>query len=592
MGGILRRALALCSVRSNVAISVGSKALRLVNVKRTFSGFELDASFYYKSISGSSIDPGNIPAIISDSGMAGNGFGKANVIDLACGPVLFNKIVDIPKMRKREAITALKFIERDAAPFSLTEAGADIWILGEGGAPGKMRVMLSALSKNEILKRKDRLRNSGLNFCGVSTVTAGLSALIRHSRLIDTRSTVLFVNIGDDHTGIYILKDGVPVFTRETQIGAGHFPQAITHNSRRGPDGPIEPEEAQSILVNYGLPLSESWACPRLDARKMKEYVSQPSHRLESEISRSIEFYRNTRNASAIDQALLIGEGALLKNMDGFVSEAAGVDFIVYDPFDDFIKIKTGDQTISSVSHCGPALASLAGLAIDRGRTLNVANLENRRRAALLIRRHPALTGLTALILMMTIAFSIWSTMISRIDERIYLLSQEVSSLKKKSFLYENLLSRLAVAENRNRELKDTINSYPQLSGVGHDWNLIFHDIASSMPANSALTKCSIDFSDDAPISGLKKRKGPGGNRVRLEGIIVGANPDRIAELTQIYYRLSSSSLFNSISIGKTVRTTDKNTDTEMLNFEIWAGLPSGSSKLASPSPSIGQQGS
>ncbi|VAX25465.1 hypothetical protein MNBD_NITROSPINAE04-2315 [hydrothermal vent metagenome] len=592
MGWIVRRIVSFCSFRSNAAISVGSTILRLVSIKRNLSGFELGVLFSHKSSSGFSNDPGNISTVIRESGIDANGLFKANVTDLACGPVLFNKIVDIPKMRKREAITALKFTERDAAPFSLTDAGADIWVLGEGGAPGKMRVMLSALSKNEILKRKGRLQNSGLNFRGVSTVTAGLSALIRHSRLIETRSTVLFVNIGDDCTGIYILKDGAPIFARETQIGAGHFSQAIAQNSRHGPDGPVELEEAQSILTNYGLPLSESWDCPRLNARKMKEYISQPLHRLESEISRSVEFYRNTRHVSTIDRALLIGEGALLKNMDGFVSETTGVDFTVYDPFDDFIKIKTGDQTGSSVSHCGPALASLAGLAIDRGRTLNVANLENRRKAALLIRRRPALAGLAALILATAMAFSIWSTMISKIDERIYLLSQEVSSLKKKSFLYENLLSRLAAAENRNRDLQDKIGSYPQLSGAGHDWNLIFHDIASSMSANSALTKCSIDFRDDAPISGLKRKRGPGGNRVRLEGIIVGANPDRIAELTQIYYRLSSSSLFHSISIGKTVRMTDENDNTEMLNFEIWADLPSGSSKLASPSPSIGRKGS
>jgi len=592
MGGIVRRILSFRHIGSNAAISVDSRMIRLVTIKRNLARFELDAFFSHKSSLRLTNDPGNISTIIRESGIGGKGLFKANVTDLACGPVLFNKIVDVPRMPRREAITALKFVERDVAPFSLQDAEADVRILEERGASGKMRVMLSALLKNEILKRKNRLQNSGLNFRGVSTVTAGLSSLLRHSKLLDIRSTILFVSIGIDCTGIHILRNGAPIFTRETQIGVGHFARAIVSNSGQGRTNPIELEEAESILLDYGIPQSESWACPRLDAREMKKYISKASNRLETEISRSIEFYRNTRNIPTIDKALIIGEGALYKNMDSFISEKTGVDFTIYDPFDDFIKVKTGDQTSFSAKRYGPAFATLAGLAIDTRQALNVADNGHQHRAATLMRKHPALTGLAAFIVAIAVALSAWSNQVLEIDGRIRAMSDEVSSLEKKSFVYENLLSRLDEVEKSNRYLRKTIDAYPKLSGSGHDWSLIFHDIASSMTANSALTKCSIDFSGDAALFSEKRNMGPGGNRIRLEGIIVGANSDRIAELTQIYERLSSSSLFYSISISKTARTVNETDDMEMLNFEIWAGLPSGSSKLASPSSFSGLRGS
>jgi Tfp pilus assembly PilM family ATPase len=154
--------------------------------------------------------------------------------------------------------------------------------------------------------------------------------------------------------------NGLPQFTRVINLGYETLVEALMSN--RG----IEAHEAEALRINVGLSGGDPPAgdYEATTVAEIHEVLDVAAEAFADEIRRSIDYYHSQENEGSISRVLLSGEGALTRNVCGYLTQALHLAVELGNPLQHITENKTqwAEPDLQAMS---PRLAIALGLAIE-----------------------------------------------------------------------------------------------------------------------------------------------------------------------------------------------------------------------------------
>lgn len=235
-------------------------------------------------------------------------------------------------------------------PYPLTEVNLDFKVIGPSPIDlNKVQVLLAASRSENVDQRVDALVFGGLQ---TKVVDIESHATERAYNLIcdnlpDYPKTVALIDIGHEHTTLYIAKDGEFVYSREQLFGGAQLTESIQNKYGLSFKEATQSKHRQTLPADYRHEIF----MPFIDS-----FIQQ--------VNRSLQFYFSSSHETKIDHILLSGGSAALPDMSFIVQHKLDIPVSKADPFcnmtiDDSIdKDKLASDAPSLMKACGLALRS------------------------------------------------------------------------------------------------------------------------------------------------------------------------------------------------------------------------------------------
>jgi type IV pilus assembly protein PilM len=205
-------------------------------------------------------------------------------------------------------------------PYPLDEVAIDFERQGPSRKnEGMVEVLLAACKKENVDLRVDALQIGGYE---ARVVDIEAYAMERAFRLLceqmdlNVAGVVAIMDIGATMTTIYILRDGVSIYTREQVFGGGRLSQAI--QSRYS----LSPAEAEAAIISGELP--QSYEVDVLEPFREE---------LTEQLARSLQFFFSSSQYNDVDLIVLAGGAASTKGLASMMQEALSTTTVVANPF-------------------------------------------------------------------------------------------------------------------------------------------------------------------------------------------------------------------------------------------------------------------
>ncbi len=307
--------------------------------------------------------------------------------DVCCsisGDSVIVRYLQFPDMPDDELGYALRLQAEEFIPFRLDEVNLDYYRLTPTTKdPGKKAdLILVAARKDLVTRRVDILRSAGLNPVIMDTDSFAVLNCVESVHTFGGDEVLALVSMGATYTNINIFEGNISRFARDITAGGNTISQAISSRMQ------LSFSEAERIKCEEGFVSSQDVVQERPastpgiaevikdtvekitgepmdgDSRKAKlnGIIRVPVQNLLTEIRRSLQFYENQPNGKPINKILLTGGGAMLKNLDQYMSERLGLPVTVISPIEN-AEIKNPSQA-DRIKTIAPRLTVAIGLAL------------------------------------------------------------------------------------------------------------------------------------------------------------------------------------------------------------------------------------
>ncbi|MFA6307211.1 MAG: pilus assembly protein PilM, partial [Patescibacteria group bacterium] len=355
------------SSTSYLGIDIGTSSIKMVELENFKNQAKLK-TYGYADVSinvlSSSIDKNNqiIADYIVEIAQKSNVQTRQVVAALPTFSV-FNFIINLPPMPKKDLSSAIKWEAKKFIPVPLEEMILDWKILNKKtidkdddekikttddkketdntslnkekttsktalknedklfsntGNTNNYRILLTAAPKNLVARYIDIFKRANLNLLSLETEAFALS----RSLIGNDTSTVMIVDIGATTADICIIEQGVPILNRGIDTG-GEF---ITKNIMNSLN--VNQERAEQFKRDFGLAGGGFKNVPDVIQKSLNSIIN--------EIKYVFELYQRQDN-SRIEKIVLTGGSAFLPNLPEYLSELLNLQVIIGDPWDRII---------------------------------------------------------------------------------------------------------------------------------------------------------------------------------------------------------------------------------------------------------------
>jgi type IV pilus assembly protein PilM len=216
-------------------------------------------------------------------------------------------------------------------PFPREEADVDFQRLGteiDDDGIERVEVLLVATPKEISDRYLEVFQMAGLNLKVLEVSSFSLIRAIR-SQLLQFVSgeAVALVNIESDGSEISIVMDGVPQFNRKIPIGTQQMQMALSRAMN------LPSSMGAELLQGMTIPVSNAKdTMAGLDENPSAAAIMRILSGLSDELRRSIDFYLNQGDSLEVVQVFLSGPGAVLGQIDEFLTQRLGITSVLIDP--------------------------------------------------------------------------------------------------------------------------------------------------------------------------------------------------------------------------------------------------------------------
>ncbi|GAB4252331.1 MAG: type IV pilus assembly protein PilM [Thermoleophilia bacterium] len=279
------------------------------------------------------------------------------------------RTIEVPEMEEGELRGAIEFQAQDYIPIPIEEVVLDFQVVSrytdEDGV-GKMQVLLVAAQRDMIDGFMEAAKEAGLKVEGIDvSAFALIRALAPQVSFVDQGadedSAFAIVNISSSVSTLVVALDGVPKFTRIINFAYDNMVGALTEGQG------IPFEDAVALLERVGLPgphePDEETYNP-VTISETQHTLSRVVEELGDELRRSLDYYQSQEYATYIDRVAITGRGAMVRNIDAFLSDVLNVTVELGNPLVKISRNESGqsDEVLAAVA---PRLAVALGLALD-----------------------------------------------------------------------------------------------------------------------------------------------------------------------------------------------------------------------------------
>lgn len=233
---------------------------------------------------------------------------------------IFTRLVTVPKVEESKLEELIYWEARQYIPLPITEVQLDYIPITEREVNGKkmMQMLLVAAPKTLVDKYIDILTKAGLKLLALETETIATSRAVTYN-IDSSKGTVMVLDFGSNGTDMSVIKDSKMIFSQSLSTGSDALTKAIAS------DFNLEMSQAEQYKVTYGLDQTQAEG-------KIYRSVEPIMQIIVDEVNRTLNFFRTQLSDSVPSVIYIVGDGAKLKALDGYLSEKVGIEISRINP--------------------------------------------------------------------------------------------------------------------------------------------------------------------------------------------------------------------------------------------------------------------
>ncbi|RYY00409.1 type IV pilus assembly protein PilM [bacterium] len=316
-----------------IGIDITNEAVIISQLRKTKNGIELEklvsASTPQNAIrDGEIIDTGSVAQVIQEL-MEKNQIVATKALTTVSGQAVIIRTIQFPSMSPKELKEVVLHEAERYIPFAMEDVNVDFQILEEIEDEGinKVEVLLVAAQKQFINSYVETFVIAGLKLIGIDVasfaVARALSSVENGS--LGSGEPIVLVLIRGETTDINVFQNGMPKFSRSIPIGSTTFIETIATNLS------VSLEEAIQIFDKVVVPLAGQNVSDDQMVELASNEIRTTLRELTTEIQRSLDYYQS-QGSERVQQLILCGRGAKIKNLDKHLSMNLGLDVEISNP--------------------------------------------------------------------------------------------------------------------------------------------------------------------------------------------------------------------------------------------------------------------
>ena len=304
----------------------------------------------------------------------------------ASGANVSMKRMTIPVMPDEEIKNALLWEAKNMVPFPIENAAMDFYKIAKvaEALTDKYDIMFAAAGKDVMDLLSAVSKESGVKFTGVTLIPLALRTLLSRSGRCEKNKVNAVIDIGADSASINLLKGDTLNFTREITVAGDSITKAMTGLlvSDRWQMN-LTYEQAEDIKIRYGIPVKDSTEASDtgVPLAHVYEMMAPTLRRLQNEIMRSFDYYKEEFREEKIDRIFLTGGSADLMHLDEFLSNALGIKVESLDPVENLRIDPSSGIDIATLKKVSSRLALAVGLALEQSEKINLLKVKVKERS-------------------------------------------------------------------------------------------------------------------------------------------------------------------------------------------------------------------
>jgi type IV pilus assembly protein PilM len=465
---------------------------------------------------------------------------KQAVIGLA-GKGVATRRLTLPNIPEEEIQEAIRWQAGELFPFALGDAMLAFQILerDDSSAQAKQEVLAAAATRETVMEHIALLQEADLEPVGLLAEPHALEQFWRTANLADDEEgSIAVLDLGARKTSIHIFQGGELQFSRYVPTSGDAFTMALSGMIRAGEQEiELNTAQAEKLKREHGIPSVEDRGKTGegIPISQLAVRIRPVLEKLETEISRSFDYYAFQFQGETITRLLLTGGGAQLKGIETFFSDRFDVRVGFLDPL---APIVIQDSPVfSEVDAANRMVLTVAmGLALPLTERFNLLPLDlqpHRKRWSV---RAPVAYAILGLLLLLPLGQYAYQS-----QRSVSTLKRAVTLKKSKLEQYQYIFREHARLQAENSQLDARLARLPSLDLRVPRMAAALRLISQKIPADVALTNIDVE---------QKEGEGGEGLEVRLSGLIYGRKDEAFPIVTKFTEDLDKEPIFSNVQLG------------------------------------------
>jgi type IV pilus assembly protein PilM len=542
------------SPKKHLAIDIGNHAIKILELRSTAKGIDL-VHYAVAPTPPGGFQVSVLAAQLKEMLQQHSIKTKLAVASVS-GEGVATRRLALTNITEDEIQEAIRRQGEELFPFPLVDAMLAFQILDgeDSSAQKKYEVLVAAATRETVLEHIAVLREAGLQPLGLMAESHALAQLWRSARLgEDEKGAVAVLDLGAQKTSIHIFEGGRLRFSRYVPTAGETFTRALTGVIRVGEqDIELNTAQAEKVKREHGIPSVEDRGKTGegIPISQLAVRIRPVLEKLETEISRSFDYYAFQFQGETISRLFLTGGGAQLKGIETFFTDRFDLRVGFLDPL---APIAIEDSSvITEVDAANRMVLTVAvGLALPFTQRFNLLADElepPRKRWGV---RVPVAYAILGFLLLLPLGQYVYKS-----QRRLSTLERAVTVKKSKFNQYQYIFREHDRLQEESAQLDARLASLPSLDLRMPQIAAALRLISQKIPEDAALT--TIDVED---------KEGEGGLKVRLSGLIYGQKEEAFPTVTKFMEDLEKAPIFQNVQLGDA--GDEKAPQPAVLNFEI-----------------------
>ena len=523
--------------KSHLGIDIGSHTIKIVELRTTAKGIDL---VHHAT---ASTPPGGfqVPVLAAQlkEMLQENRIKTKQAVVALAGKGVAARRLSLPKIPEEEIQEAIRWQAGELFPFSLGDAMLAFQVLprDEGSSKTKQEVLVVAATREAVMAHVEVLQQAGLEPVGLMAEPHAIEQLWRNTNLGEgEEGAVAVLDLGAHNTNIHIFHGGGLQFSRYVPTSGDAFTMALTGMIRAGEQEiEVNTAQAEALKRQHGLPSVEDRGktAEGIPLSQVAVRIRPVLEKLETEISRSFDYYAFQFQGESINRLLLAGGGAQLKGIESFFAERFDTKVGFLDPLAPIL-IQDSPAFAEIAATNRPLFNVSMGLALPLTERFNLlpADLQPHRKRWSL--RAPVVYATLGAMFLLPLAQYAWQG-----ERRISSLRQAIKVKKAAFEEYQNIFREYEKLQAEKDHLDAKLAQLPSL-------NLRTTSVAD------ALRVISQDIPGDIVLTSMDIRKSEGSGRLELhlQGLVYGKKAEAFPLVTKFMEQLEKRPIFSQVQLG------------------------------------------
>ncbi len=532
--------------KETIGIDIGSHSIKLVGLKITSQGPVLTHAGIRKipyEAAGEDLNliSETIKSLYKEIGLKP---GKVRLTVSGSG-VIIRRII-IPSMPKAELKEAIRWEIKGHLPFPVESAKIDFDILDEFVEDNvqKLDLIVVACPDSLIDRTLAIAKGAGLQPTHLDVDPfAHWNVLSAFDRL-EKGKVVALIDLGSNKTGIHIFKEGNLQFSREVTPAGEDITRAIMEGIVSEEEPHLLYERAEKIkheMAIFSKTSPERKDNEATNLSKIPFLVRPILEKLVAEIGRSLDYYKNQFLVERIDQLLLTGGGANLRDIGSYLSDELHLPVEQFLPFRKILldSKEIDPEVAKSLDQMSSMFTVATAVALAEPKRIEL--LPAKPSCWSKTRLEKSIPIASSLILLLVFLLIFW-----KMNEQVADMQRERDEKMVKVKTLETLQAKLVLLKDKEKQIKQDLSLFPSSMIVNIQFPEVLKEIRHVVPDNVTVTLLLVQ---DKSQTSKDESQTKEGTEMRIKGLAFGSDLQCLSALAQMIERLEKSPLFKDAKL-------------------------------------------